>query len=273
MKSLMVSCLAVLIMAPVALAQDRSDLKAEIKEQRDALLKERQNRPQPNAGVSSAAVTAGDVGEPDSFGRNALFLGIAQSGIVLLDPTCDPVDIGTLGPDDHCITVADPSIPVPSTTFNDVARITIPGKSAGNIIYAIANHTVSFSMFNPNATPTQGRISYIPTVTIESEALNDPSLINPITGLPFNGSFTIGGLGPYLTNKTLASGASEFHTHSYTRANTSGFSRSFFAGLGLPDSAIKNLYSKPMTIRLNVTVSSRWVDSATLLFTVRFLGN
>jgi hypothetical protein len=274
MKGLLVSCLAVLTMLQIAFAQDRSELKAAIKEQRDALMKERQNGPRPNSSAAGlAAVTAGDVGEPDSFGRNAQFLGIAQSGIVLIDPTCDPVDIGPLGPDDHCITVPDPSIPVPATTFNDVARITIPGKSAGNVIYAIANHTISFDMFNPNATPTQGRITYVPSITIESEALNDPSLIDPTTGLPFNGSFTTGGFGTYSTNKTLASGASEFQTQSYSRANTSGLSRSFFAGLGLPDSAINQLYKKPMTIRLNVRVSSRWVDSAVLIFTMRFLGN
>jgi len=274
MKKLIVSCLAVLTMMQIAFAQDRSDLRAEIKALRDAFKQERQNGPQPNASaVSPAAVTAGTVGEPDSFGKNAVFLGIAASGIILLDPTCDPVDIGTLGPDDHCITVPDPSIPVPATTFNDVARITIPGRSAGNVIYAIANHTVSFDMFNPTAAPTQGHISYVPTITIESDALKDPSLIDPNTGLPFNGSFTTGGLGTYFTNKTLASGASEFQTQSYTRANTTGLSRSFFAGLGLPDNVINDLYKKPMTIRLNVRVASRWVDSAILIFTIRFLGN
>jgi len=271
MKKLVVLCLAVLTMLQIASAQDRSDLKAQIKAQRDAILQERQNRPQPNA--NAATVSAADVGEPDSFGKSAEFLGIAQSGIVIIDPTCDPADVGTLGPDDHCITVPDPSIPVPSTIFNDIARITIPGKSVANIIYAINNHTISFDMFNPNATPAQGRISYAPTVTIESVALNDPSLINPVTGLPFNGSFTTGGVGGYFTNKTLQSGASEFLTHLYSRANTSAFSRTFFAGLGLPDNVIKQLYSNPVTIRLNVTVSSRFVDFATLLFTARFFGN
>jgi len=273
MKALLVFCLAMLTMLQIAFAQDRSDLKAEIKEQRDALLKERQNALRPNVAVTPAAVTAADVGEPDSFGRNAKFFGIAASGIVLIDPTCDPADVGPLGPDDHCITVPDPSVPVPATTFNDVARITIPGRSADNIIYAIANHTVSFEMFNPGATPTQGRISYVPTITIESDVLNDPSLIDPTTGLPFNGSFTTGGLGTYFTNKTLASGASEFQTQSYTRANTTGLSRTFFAGVGLPANVINDLYKKPMTIRLNVRVSSRWVDSAILIFTIRFLGN
>jgi hypothetical protein len=274
MKKLMISCLALLPVVQVARAGDRSEIKAQMKEQREALRAERQSQAPPSAkAAGSAAVTADAVGESDSFGKNALFLGIAQSGIVLLDPTCDPADVGPLGPDDHCITVADPSVPVPATTVNDVARITIPGKSAQNVVYAIANHTVSFSMFNPGGTPTQGRMAYVPTITIESEVLNDPALIDPTTGLPFNGSFTTGGLGTYSTNKTLASGASEFLTHSYSRANTSGLSRSFFAGLGLPSNVIDQVYRKPMTIRLNVRVSSRWVDSATLVFTTRLLGN
>jgi len=279
MKKLVISCLALLTMLPIAFAQDRSDVKAQVKELRDAIRSERQSsrgQLQTDAkavSLAAASVTAADVGEPDSFGKNAQFMGIAQSGIVLIDPTCDPVDIGPLGPDDHCITVADPSIPVPSTTFNDIARITLPGKSASNIVYVISNNTVSFSMFNPGPAPTQARITYIPTLTIESEALNDPSLINPVTGLPFNGSFTSGIGGTYLTNKTLAVGASEFFTHSYSRANTTGLSKAFFQGLGLPDNVIKELYKKPMTLRLNVIVSSRWVDSATLLLTARFLGN
>ena len=279
MRKLVVSCLAVFAMLQIAFAQiqqndqqnDRQELKAAIKAQRDAILQERQIRLQPTP--NAAVVTAADVGEPDSFGKSAEFLGVAQSGTILIDPTCDPAQIGTLGPDDHCITVPDPSVPVPATTFNNIARITIPGKSVANIIYAISNHTISFDMFNPNATPAQGRLSYVPGITIESVALNDPSLINPNTGLPFNGSFTTSGVGTYFTNKTLQPGDSDFLTNSYTRANTTGFSRTFFASLGLSDAVIKQLYSNPVTVKLNVTVSSRFVDSAVLLYTARFLGN
>src|ERR1041385_2645893 len=117
MRKLVVSCLAVFAMLQIALAQtqqndqqnDRQELKAAIKAQRDAILQERQIRLQP---TPNAAVTAADVGEPDSFGKSAEFLGVAQSGTILIDPTCDPAQIGTLGPDDHCITVPDPSVPI-----------------------------------------------------------------------------------------------------------------------------------------------------------------
>jgi len=278
MKKLVISFFAMFTVFQVAFAQDRSEIKAEMKEQRQELRRERQQlRSDLNNQISrvnaAAGVTAADVGEPDSFGKNAKFLGIAQSGIVLIDPTCDPADIGPLGPDDHCITVSDPSVPLPTTTINDVARITIPGQSVDNIVYAIGNHNVSYDMFNTSAGTAFGRMTYVPSVTIESEALNDPSLIDPSTGNPFNGSFTTTGIGTYSTTKTLASGATDFQALSYSRANTLGFSRTFFAGLGLPNNVINQLYKKPMTIRLNVRVSSRWVDSAVMLFTIRFLGN
>jgi hypothetical protein len=280
MKKLVISFLAVLTVFQIAFGQDRTEIKAQIKEQRQELKREQSlSKSSSSDQVQSAkinaatAVTAADVGEPDSFGKNALFLGIAQSGFVLIDPTCDPNDIGPLGPDDHCIVVADPSVPLPSTTINDVARITIPGKSVANIVYAIGNHNVSYDMFNASAGTAFGRMTYVPSVTIESSALNDPSLIDPTTGNPFNGSFTTTGIGTYSTTKTLASGATEFQALSYSRANTLGFSRTYFAGLGLPSNVIDDLYKKPMTIRLNVRVSSRWVDSATMFFTIRFLGN
>ena len=238
MKKILISCLAIAGCVQIAVAQDRSEIKNEIREQRIELMKERQlasggtlaaKSADPAAGKVNAlaAVTAADVGDPDSFGRNAQFLGFASAGVVLIDPTCDPADIGVLGPDDRCITVADPSVPVPATTFNDIGRITIPGKSADNIIYAIANNTLSYDVFNPNANSVQGRLTYVPSITIESVALNDPSLINPNTGLPFNGSFTTSGFGSRFFNKTIAPGASEFVTDTYTRANTAGFSRVF----------------------------------------------
>jgi len=271
MKKLFIACLVVFAGFQITFAQERSEIKAEMKEQRDALIRERQIQTQ-SAKKAGSAVTATDVGEPDSFGKNALFLGTASAGVIIIDPTCAPADIGPLGPDDRCITEPDPSVAI-SQTFNDVGRITIPGKSVANVVYAIANHSLSFDVFNPNANTVQGRFTYSPSVTIESEALNDPSLIDPTTGNPFNGSFTTGGFGTYFVTKSLASGASEFTTQSYSRANTIGFSRIFFAGLGLPASVIDQLYKKPMTIRLNVRVSARWVDSATMLFSIRFLGN
>ena len=270
MKKLLLICFVVTISLQIASAQDSSETKGEMQEQRNALRKERQNETKSN--VKTLGVSAADVGEPDSFGKNAQFLGIATSGIVIIDPTCNPADIGPLGPDDRCVS-PDASGNVPLQTFNDIGRINLPGKSVSNIIYAIANHTAVFSIFNPNATTQVGRVSYVPSVTIVSDALNDPSLIDPTTGLPFNGSFTTTGIGSLTTSKSMAGFGNEFQANSYTRANTVGFSRTFFAALGLSNQVIDQLYKKPITIKLNIRVSSRFVDSGTFAYSIRFLGN
>ena len=84
MKKLVISFLAVLTVFQIAFGQDRSEIKAQIKEQRQELKREQSlSKSSSSDQVQSAkinaatAVTAADVGEPDSFGKNALFLGIA----------------------------------------------------------------------------------------------------------------------------------------------------------------------------------------------------
>jgi hypothetical protein len=288
MKKIITFAIVMLGVAQVAFAQDKTDFRNEALQQRREIMKERQMQVQAQnpfavrtqdpitekgGGVTINALSAADVGDPDSFGKNAQFLGFATAGIIIFDPTCDPADIGVLGPDDRCIIVADPSVPVPATTFNDIGRITIPGKSVENIIYAIANHTQNVGFLNTTGGQVFSRFSFTPSITIESVALSDPSLIDPNTGQPFNGAFTTTGFGSRSTFKPLPGGAQEIETNSYSRANTPGFSRVFFQALGLPNNVINQLYKKPMTIRLNVRVSSQWVQFGTIAYGIRFLGN
>jgi hypothetical protein len=274
MKNVLVLFLGLFVGGQIVYSQDLPAFKSDIRGQREAILKERQRQTQSTAQVSSAAVSADDVGEPDSFGKNAQFLGIAQSGIVIIDDTCDPNEIGPLGPDDHCIQKSDPALDQGTgITINNIARITIPGKSTSNIVYAIANHTVSAALLNQGPNPELARFFYTPSVTLESEVLNDPTLIDPTTNLPYNGSFTTTGLGNITRAYTLAAGAFDNETRSYSRANTLGFSRTFFSQLGLPSSVIDKLYKKPMTIKLNVRLRARLVESALIVYTIRFLGN
>jgi hypothetical protein len=225
----------------------------------------------------AAGPTAGDVGDVDSFDKNAKFMGIAGSGTIYVYSSCDPAvllaDLElTLGPDDRCLAAPDPGIAV-NATFTDIARINIPGKTAANVIYAIANHSIAWDFMNPTAGTFRTQMSYSPRMTIISEALNDPAAIDPNTGLPMNGSYTTTGFGTKFANPLLGAGQTENFTESYTRANTSGFSRSFWTGLGLPNNVINKLFNKPMTIRLDARVAVRGVTFGQYVYTARFLGN
>ncbi len=220
----------------------------------------------------TASLTDAQVGEASSFNRNAKFFGTASSGVIIVEPDCDPVIIGPLGPDDRCLEVTNPAVTT-SGIFNDVGRITLPGKQADNVIYLIANHNTSFVFLNTDGTTASGLATYIPSITVESVALNDPAAIDPATGLPMGGSYTITGLGTKSSNKTLAPGSVDVQTDNYSRANTTGLSRSFWSAVGLPDAVINELFKKPMTIRLNIRVNVRRVESGLFTFSTRLLAN
>lgn len=257
-------------------AQDRPDMRPEIKQQVRELVDEaRASRAATSTLGKTESVMAPitGVGEPDSFGKNAKFMGTATAGFILIDATCSPADIGTLGPDDRCIMAGDPLLVTPGITFNDIGRITIPARALDNVLYAIANHNV-FVNFQ-SASPGQARFSYSPQVTIESEALLDPNLIDPskTPPAPYNGSFTTGGMGSLALSKFLDNPSPEFQTASYSRANTNGFSRTFFTALGLPNNVIDQIYKKPITVKLNVRVSGRFVRDGVITYSIRFLGN
>jgi hypothetical protein len=218
------------------------------------------------------ALTALEVGEPDSFGKNAKFLGVVRSGLFILTSDCSVAAVGVLGPDDRCYVVTDPTI---STTYNelDLGRITIPGKSADNILYGISTGSHNYNMSNNGTASSVGRVSFVPSITMESVAFNDPSAIDPATGLPMNGALRTTGTRLLARSRTLAAGDVENEFSRGGGANTLGFSREYFRQIGLSDSAINMFYKKPVTIKVNMRITTRLISEATFSFGVRFLGN
>lgn len=283
MKNLFISitiiCAGIL---PIA-AQKSASMpdRREITEMRKELVREMRNEVSRSSDgpalAVSAAVSPADVGEVDSFGKSVKFMGIASSGVIYVYSSCDPavlltdLDL-TLGVDDRCLAVANPAVTT-TAIFDNVARINLPAKANSNILYMINNHSINWSFQNPTVGNVSALMGYSPRVTIESVALNDPAAINPDTGLPMNGSYTTTGNGSKSISQTLVQNEFANFLESYSRANTAGFSRTFFAALGLPNNIIDELYKKPMTIRLGARVSVRNVPFGQYFYTARFLGN
>jgi hypothetical protein len=248
----------------------RSDSK-ETRETRQEMLRDVAEARAQAGQQANAPAPVGTLGEPDSFGKNALFLGTVSAGVIYVDHDCDPATL-PLGPDDRCLTVPDPTVTT-SATYTDLGRITIPGKMVSNVIYMINNHNTNWIFQNSTASNASGRMTYTPTITIESDALNDPAAIDPNTGNPMNGSYTTAGNGSKSMVETLFPGYAATHLEAYSRANTVGLSRTFFAALGLPTSVINQLYKKPVTIRLGAIVTVRYVTFGDFLYSARLLGN
>jgi hypothetical protein len=88
-------------------AQNEKERKAIISEERKAFLKEMLESQSKKTVNPESLLSVTDVGEPDSFGKNAKFLGTATTGIVYVYYSCDStvlladLDL-TLGADDRC---------------------------------------------------------------------------------------------------------------------------------------------------------------------------
>ncbi len=273
----MLKLIAVLLLVGVgfesAFAQEKADLEL-IREARavareEILAAKKQSR--------TLSLAPSDFNDTHSFGKNAKFLGSLYAGTLYIYHSCDPAvllaELGlTLAPDDKCVTHSVGS-PMVTTEVSDPAwEITIPGKTVKNVVYPMLNNSVGYDSFS--STGAGVTMFYVPRVTIESDALNDPAAINPNTGLPMNGSFTTSLPGTRLRSFSIASGDFVSDFDSYASVAGRGFSRVYFEALGLPQSVINQLYKKDMKLKFRIRARVIGpVDFGQFFYTFRLLGN
>ncbi len=230
-------------------------------------------------------VNPADFNDTASFGKNAKFLGSLYAGTLYVYRSCDPQVLLdelqlTLAPDDHCI-VHTSATPMSTTNvFDPVWQITIPANSVDNVVYPMLNNTVGYDAFPSSPGGNNGYLTgfafvrFSPVVTIESVALNDPAAIDPTTSLPMNGSFTT--TLPGTRVKSFFVGTDDFFSEndSYASVGGRGFSRTYFAALGLPQSVINNLFKKSMTLKFGIRADVNGpVQQAFFSYQFRLLGN
>lgn len=237
--------------------------------------------------AASAAQIASpaDFNDTASFGRNAKFLGSMYAGTLYVYRSCDPQILLdelqlVMAADDHCI-VHNSATPMSTTSvFDPVWQITIPGNTVDNVIYPMLTNTVGYDA-TPNTDPTGNGYGpgfaffrYTPVVTIESTALNDPAAINPTTGLPMNGSYTA--TLPGTRVRGFQVGVDDFisDNDSYASVGGRGFSRVYFAALGLPQNVINNLFKRSMTLKFGIRADLGGpMQQAFFSYQFRLLGN
>ncbi len=261
---------AVLLIAMQIASAQKSQIDESLKNELKSIRREQQN-------PVNALIAALPLGEPDSFGKNAKFLGTATTGVVYVYYSCDPqvlqADLQlTLGADDRCLAHT-PGAATSRGTFDDIGRITLPGRSADNVVYFIVNNTIDNEFQNDTSSGMPAFFTYVPRLTIESPALNNPNAVDPTTGLPLNGVLTVNVGGTKLFQRTIPANDFEFAFDNFSTAATRGFARSYFADLGLPSSVINNLYRQPMTIKLGMRVVVRGQYFGQYLYTLRLMGN
>jgi hypothetical protein len=208
--------------------------------------------------------------DPDSFGNNVIFLGQSGTASVYFDRSCTDPSLTT--PPNQCVIVpsADPGGPT-SFSFPDLGSIAIPAKSTKTILWPVFLLNANYTLNNTNGVPLPGVFRTFIDFTIESDVLKDPSLIDPNSGLPYNGRLTTSFKNVYGERRLLAPG--EFDSK-YLRVTSTGlgaFSTSLLGpgGQNLPLEVVKKLFASPMIIRIGLDGDVRLVDPGSLF---QFVG-
>ena len=216
-----------------------------------------------------AQVTEETVGDPDSFGRAQTYLGLAQP-VVFLEPDCS-----VLPPDfAPCIDLA-PAPAVTSVDETDLASIVLPGRATNSLICFTFTPFASWQWENATATPQVARMLLRPLLRVESPVLEDPSLIHPGTGLPFDGVLFESTVSTYLETRTLDPDESEQQYRATTRACTGGLvsTRVLRDGYGLSEAVIKDFFKNPITLSFGVRGNVAMVSSASYRVGIRLYGD
>lgn len=228
------------------------------------------------AGPITTTLTVADVGDVDSFGRAVKYIGVTQTGVVNLLPDCTPAPGDPpLGPDDRCVTL----VPEPGITnfaFNDLGRINLPAKATNSLLCHALTSFPFWHFNNTSGAPAPAaQFRFGASFTVENALLSDPSLIDPTTGLPFNGSLLVSFSSLLQDGRFLDVGEQATQRQITTRDCLAGTlsKRSLMETYGLTSAQADNFFKNPMTIRFNLNGSASFVDQAQVFYGVRYYGD
>jgi hypothetical protein len=217
----------------------------------------------PSLLTEAAAPTIEEVGDAESFGRNVIYLGLAQTLPVTITDDCTGSD-PTL---ERCLIAnAAPGV----TTFNEanLATISLPAKASKSLLCFTLTPFILVNWENSTAAPQLARFNATAAITIANPLLDDPALIDPTTGLPFGGVIELG-LSTWNNSHTLQAGEIDNERTTQTRACIAGImsQRSLIDTYGLTATQAKDFFKKPITL----TFGSRGSVSMSI-FTQYFYG-
>lgn len=223
--------------------------------------------------AQAAPPTVEEVGDADSFGRDVIYLGNAQTGIVALQDDCTPDPTAPPGPTDRCIVLnAQPS--ATSWMEDGLATLQLPADSTKSLICFALTPSVNYEFNNlTGAAQPNARFTGRALITIENEVLDDPTLIDPGTGLPYGGKMQLG-LSTYSESRSIAAGEREQKSMFLSRHCIGGLvSKRSLVGSGLSETQAKQFFKKPMKFTFGSSGTVQMVDFANYFYGIRLYGD
>ncbi|MCP4897231.1 MAG: hypothetical protein GY906_09705 [bacterium] len=215
-------------------------------------------------------VTEESVGDPYSFGRDKTYLGMAVTSFVNIQEDCTTYPPT---PPNVCIE-SNPAPAITNVDEPDLATIELPGRSSRSLLCFTFTPFASWEWANTTGSQQTAQMFLRPLVRIESEVLNDPALIDPNTGLPFNGVLLDSTISTFLQMRTLDPNETDFQFRATTRSCTGGLvSGRSLRSLGFSKKLIRKFFRNSITISFGVRGRVSMVTDATYAVGVRLYGD
>lgn len=215
-------------------------------------------------------VTTDDVYDVDSFGRNVRWLGLASAFVNVQTGCPKPTT-----PDEYCQELNTAPGATTSFAFNDAARIKLPKYASNSLLCYWFSPVLTYTWSNPTASRVIGQLRFVPTLTIENPVLSDPSLIDPTTGVPFGGVLQTSMTSSETVQQALEAGVTLNERERDSNVCMAGFisHKSLIENYGLTPAQADDFMANPMTVKLNITGSTRYISSASMVFGLRVVGD
>jgi hypothetical protein len=210
----------------------------------------------PAAATEAAAMPSdAEVGDGASFGRSVKFLGYAQTTGVSIQQDCSAQPAGT------CV--------VPNENSNafierigDEAVVRLPARAAHSLLCFTTTPLGFINYLNTSATRQNASATMLARWRIESEVLNDPTLINVNTGQPFAGAIVNG---TFLASESfdIEPGAHRTELLSFSRTCNAGhLTRRGLVAMGLTEAQAREVFRRPITLRFGAQLRLSWAEGS-----------
>ena len=228
-------------------------------------------------GLRAGGPTAADVGDADSFGHSALYMG-ATSGFVTLSSDPCPAPTATPSPAPNGDTFCDQLNPAPAPTnfsHDNICHINLPKKATRTVIYPVLNIFLGYQLQNSTGVDQpQGLLQFTAGITILSDALNDSSCIDPGTGLTCGGKMSFLFDYNYRDDRAMKDGDRQRLTETLVRAGNTGLTKQQFRdSFGLSSTTTDALFSGPMTVRIDIFGAAKLATDGSITVNMRLFGD
>lgn len=151
----------------------------------------------------------------------------------------------------------------------------LPKRATRTIIYPILNFFHNYQLQNTTGAPVPDALfDYQADITIDSDVLLDPTIIDPATGAPANGHLIMQ-FGPNRVrdDRSMNDGDRFRQRLTFARAGNAGINKAQLVDSGLPQSVVDDLFKSAMTLHFNVRGSAKLVTDATITGNMRLFGD